>query len=254
MTLPVPVPPPAEPPRTGADRAHDDVLAAVTNAIHNQPRSLQKRIGPSEIGTCDRNVLHKLAGTPEPPRGDSWPAAVGTAVHALVLDHWLPAANHGGAPRWVTEHRVTVGHLPDGTPITGSADLFDSWSRTVVDLKVVGPRQLARYKSTGPSDRYRTQVHLYGGGYFLDPHPWGVPEHVAIWFLPRDGRLDQAHWWSEPWDPHKWAAATSRLNGLWNELQKDGLDAALKKREPCDDRWCTWCKNAIPTGRNLPNF
>ena len=124
--------------------AKQAVYDVIRGAIANHPRSLQKRIGPSEIGTpCDRRIGYKLLGQDENPRGDAWKPTVGTAVHAwletaaenanlaqvisaggLIGDHQL---------EWVTEQSVTVGYLHDGTAITGSADLYHRPTATLID-------------------------------------------------------------------------------------------------------------------------
>ncbi|MEQ6898985.1 hypothetical protein [Microbacterium sp. KR10-403] len=226
---------------TTVEQLYFDVIKA---GITRHPRSLQKRIGPSEIGRpCDRWVLHKLAGDDEPDRGPAWKPAIGTAVHAQ-LEEWFDQANFGGGEvstqEWVTEWEVTVGRI-GGTPITGHSDLFHVPTGTVTDHKIVGPKQLAKYRLHGPSEQYRTQAHLYAAGFTADGG-WGQARHVAIAFLPRDGELDQAYFWSEPADPHRAAEAMNRANRLWTMLQVVGIDAALAASPLCDDQWCTWCR------------
>lgn len=222
-----------------------DIDNIIRDAIDHSPRSLQTRIGPSEIGhECDRWLLHKLNGDREPARAQvSWKPAIGTAVHNMfegIFD--AEDKRRAGAPFWLTEHRVTVGHLPDGTAITGSSDLFHVPSGTVIDWKIVGDKQLAHYRSHGPSQRYRVQAHSYGGGFMLDPHPWGAPKAVAIYFLPRDRAFEQGYFWSEPWNPAIWGDAINRLNRLWRELHQHGQQA-IDSAPICDDQWCYWCQS-----------
>lgn len=216
----------------------------ITTAITAHPRSLQTRIGPSEIGRpCDQWILHKLAGDREPDRGPAWKPAIGTAVHAQ-LEEWFSSANQGGADisatEWVTEWEVTVGRI-GSTPITGHSDLFHVPTGTVIDHKIVGPRQLSKYRLHGPSHQYRVQAHLYGKG-FTDDGGWGPCRAVAIAFLPRDGELSNAYFWTEPYNPHLAAEAMIRANRLWTMLQVVGLDAAIAASPQCDDEWCTWCR------------
>ncbi|OIU88634.1 hypothetical protein [Microbacterium sp. AR7-10] len=223
----------------------EDLYLGVINAgITAHPRSLQKRIGPSELGKpCDRWMLRKLAGEEEPQRGPAWKPAIGTAMHDQ-LERWFDAANRGGGDvantEWVTEWQVTVGRIGD-TPITGHSDLYHVPTGTVIDHKVVGAKQLAKYRLHGPSQQYRVQAHLYGKG-FTDDGGWGPCRAVAIAFLPRDGELHQAYFWSEPHDPHLALDALGRANRLWALLQVVGLDAALRTAPFCDDEWCSWCK------------
>ncbi|MFI8593756.1 hypothetical protein ACIGCK_04910 [Microbacterium sp. NPDC078428] len=222
----------------------DLYLGVIKDGITRHPRSLQKRIGPSEIGRpCDRWILHKLNGDGEPDRGPAWKPAIGTAVHDQ-LERWFDAANRGGGDvdhtEWITEWEVTVGTI-GGQPIAGHSDLFHVPTGTVIDHKIVGPKQLAKYRLHGPSEQYRVQAHLYGKG-FTDDGGWGPARAVAIAFLPRDGELSQAVFWSEPYDPHLAAAAMVRANRLHTMLTVVGIDAALAASALCDDQWCTWCR------------
>lgn len=225
------------------EKVHQAALDVVTDAIKQHPRSLQKRIGPSEIGIpCDRRILHKLAGTPEPPRPPAWKPAVGTALHAQ-MEEWFDALISAGDltnAEWITEWQVTVGQLPDGTHITGHSDLYHRPTGTVIDFKFIGPRQLTKYRMQGPSEQYRTQAHLYAKG-FTETGGWEPAQHVAIWFLPRDGELDKAHWWTEPYNPHIADRALARLATLWHLNQILGIDAAIETKPICDDPFCPWC-------------
>ncbi|HEY9310263.1 MAG TPA: hypothetical protein VIP82_20865 [Microbacterium sp.] len=222
----------------------DLYLGVIKDGITRHPRSLQKRIGPSEMGRpCDRWILHKLNGDGEPDRGPAWKPAVGTAVHDQ-LERWFDAANRGGGEvdrtEWVTEWSVTVGQI-GGQDIDGHSDLFHVPTGTVIDHKIVGPKQLSKYRLHGPSQQYRVQAHLYGKG-FTDDGGWGPCRAVAIAFLPRDGELSGAYFWSEPYNPHLAAEALQRANRLWTMLTVVGIDAALAASPLCDDQWCTWCK------------
>lgn len=246
MTAPTPVLPPGDTAKQddGSGQLKTVIDSIIRDAIDNQPRSLQRQIGPSEIGIpCERRVLHKLAGDKEPPRADvSWKPFIGTAVHAQ-LESIFDAANPSAANiDWVTERKLTVGHFPNGTPITGSADLFHIPSGTVVDWKIIGDKQLANYKANGPSEQYRVQAHTYGGGYLLDPEPFGPPKRVAIYFLPRDRRFEDGYLWSEPWNPKIWGDAINRINRLWREWDRLGMPAAAEAKEICEDPWCHWCR------------
>lgn len=222
----------------------DLYLGVIRESISAHPRSLQKRIGPSEIGKpCDRWILHKLHGDGEPDRGPAWKPAIGTAVHDQ-LERWFDAANrHGGEvehAEWITEWQVTVGTI-GGTSITGHSDLFHVPTGTVIDHKIVGPKQLTKYRIHGPSQQYRVQAHLYGKG-FTDDGGWGPCRTVAIAFLPRDGELQNAVFWSEPYNPHLAGEAMLRANRLNLLLQVAGLEGALAASPLCDDEWCTWCR------------
>lgn len=222
-----------------------DYMAVVTDAIVNHPRSLQTDIGPSEVGTpCTRKLGHKLAGTPERSLPPNWKATIGTGVHLWLEEAfdranlvWAAANGNQGVERWLTETRFTVGHHLDGTPLEGSCDLFDRLTRTVVDHKTVGPTQLKKYRASGAGNQYRTQAHLYGAGWVARGE---AVEHVAIAFLPRNGDLDEAVWWTEPWDPQVAAQALQRLHGVEAALAMLGPAAALAQL-PMQDDYCSSC-------------
>src|SRR5688500_19659658 len=64
------------------------IIDGIRYAADNAPRSLQKHIGPSQVGTsCDRQLAYRLNHTPETRSFmDPWPSIVGTAVHAWIAD------------------------------------------------------------------------------------------------------------------------------------------------------------------------
>jgi hypothetical protein len=175
-------------------------------AIASAPRSLQKRIGPSELGApCQHCLAAKLAGWPRKEQGGSWLPAIGTAVHAYLegiftrqeADLMARAGTPGGGHRYRMEQKITVGTV-GGVEITGSTDLLDEWSRCVVDWKIVGDTTLTKVKAKGPSEVYRRQANLYAKGW----NDADVPiEYVAICFLPRNKpSLSQGIFWHEPHD------------------------------------------------------
>lgn len=221
-----------------------DYMDFVVDAIINHPRSLQRSIGPSEIGTpCTRKLGYKLAGHEERTQPPNWRATIGTGGHLwqeTCFDRanmqWALSQGTPGIERYLIEETVTVGLDAAGKPITGSCDLFDRLTGTVIDHKFVGKTQLAKYTASGPSQTYRVQAHLYGQGWVNA----GVPvERVMIAFLPRDGQLDDACLWSEPWDRQIAANALQRLHGVQLTLQALG-DSAFENLPTADD-YCISC-------------
>jgi hypothetical protein len=156
------------------------------------PRSLQLRLGPSELGVvCDRQVVGKMAGLPHTNHVvDPWPSVVGTAVHAWLADAFDADNLRHGVARWVTEQRVETG--PDGT--TGTADLYDGNWEAVVDHKILGPTSMAKVKAAGgPPLKYQRQLRLYGLGYLR----MGLPvQRVVLAAYPRTKpSLDELYVW-----------------------------------------------------------
>jgi hypothetical protein len=217
------------------------IFGAIEGAIAHHPRSLQKRIGPSEVGMdCKRRLAYKLLDHPERDQQPNWKATIGTAVHAWLEQVFaLPSdadPTETALHRWLTETTVDVGELPDGTHITGSCDCYDRVTGLVVDWKVVGPAQLKKYRANGPSQQYRTQAHLYGRGWV---RAGLMATHVAIVFLPRNGDLRDAHVWHEPWNEEIATNALTVLGGIQALLAMQG-DTALSLI-PTADQYCFNC-------------
>lgn len=228
-----------------------DYVDVIERSIAAHPRSLQKRIGPSEIGIdCERRLIHKIAGDDEP--ADTripWKPALGTAMHTQ-LEEWFNADNARYDPiqRWVCEDRVDVGELGD-THITGSTDLFDTFTYTVLDHKIVGNSTLQKYRTHGPSRQYRTQAHLYGRGWVRRGYP---VQRVAICFLPREAEWSKRYLWTEAYDEQVALNALNRLNMLAGLIEVVGKEQALAAYDPCDDIWCPWCKQEHRDQRRKP--
>lgn len=194
----------------------------IEQAIVNQPRSLQTRIGPSEIGTpCSACLVCKLAGAPKIADSLPWLPFIGTCVHTQL--EGIFAADD----RWLTEQEVTVGEI-GGQPITGHADLYDTATGTVYDWKIVGKTTLDAVRRKGlaaAKPTYQVQRHLYGVGFEAAGYP--VNEVVAV-FLPRNHiSIDALHIDSAPFDRTIAEAGLTRANNAHAYLTQHGLDAAL---------------------------
>jgi hypothetical protein len=111
-----------------------ELRTIATRRQHRSPRSVQRQLGPSELGAaCDRLVVGKMAGEPITNHVSSpWPSIVGTAVHAWLADAFLKENESDKVLRWLPERRVRaaiLGHHP------GTADLYDVFTKSVVDHK-----------------------------------------------------------------------------------------------------------------------
>lgn len=208
----------------------------ITRRIARHPRSLQTALGPSEIGhDCARRIGYKLLDIDENPGQPNWKATVGTALHTWLEDMLTDDNRSTGEQRWIVEETVTVGTIA-GQPIHGHCDVYDQVTGTVVDWKTCGPTQLTKYRSKGPGQQYRAQAQLYGRG-------WAARgmrvERVAVMFLPRNGELREAHYWSEPYDEQVALAALQRAEGIHHAVQALG-DKALAVL-PTADAFCQLC-------------
>jgi hypothetical protein len=167
----------------------DFVLSLISNK--RSKRSLQKAVGPSEIGGCRAQVWHRLFSTrPTNPDTLELAASIGTAFH-----DWLEKRVERLDPfreRYMTELEVTH----DG--LMGHVDLYDSVDHEVVDWKTTTKSKLTSKSHPWPSDQQRMQVQLYG--YLLTCNDWLV-ETVTLVGFPKDGNENQIQIHSEPYDP-----------------------------------------------------
>lgn len=160
------------------------------------PRTLQLHLGPSELGVvCDRQVAAKMAGVERTNNVfDPWASIVGTALH-LWFAECFAADNGRHGLRWLVETRVTP--HPDHP---GTADLYDAWTRAVVDHKNLGDTTLPKVKSDkGPPRHYVVQLLLYGLGF----RKAGLPvDRVVLAAYPRTkSTLTNLYVWEHLWTP-----------------------------------------------------
>jgi hypothetical protein len=218
-----------------------EYLTAIVSAINKSPRTLQRGIGPSEIGhICNRRIGYRLLGQPEREAPPAWKATVGTGTH-LWLEGAFDTYNVTNAPllegqeRFYIETKVSVGEI-DGREITGSCDLYDRVTQTVIDHKTCGPSQLAKYKRNGPGQQYKVQAHLYGRGW----QRAGLNvTTVMIAFLPRNGELADAHIWHEPYNEQIAVDALERQTGIDLTVKTLGYGALPLLQTA--DYFCTYC-------------
>jgi len=214
----------------------------------SRPRSMQRHLGPSEIGSpCTRQLAYKLAGVePVNETADPWFPIIGTAVHA-----WLAAAldwyqyNYLGCtpddPRFLIENRVQV-DSEGGYSTSGSTDVFDLKYRRVIDWKIVGTTTMRKVTKEGPGQQYRVQGQTYGKGWAQR----GLePREVMICFLPRSNFLSRMQIHVEPYDPAVSEAAQQRLAAIDQLRQLMPIE-----QMPAGDCtiWCPFYRPGVPLG------
>ena len=225
-----------------------DVIATVKAAAKRAPRSRQVTVGPSELGTpCIRRLAYKLLDWPQANADtDPWTSVLGTATHSWMADAFAEENRQIGQQRYLIEHRI---HLP--LRISGSCDLYDRDTGQVIDWKITSLANIVKYRKNGPGQQYRTQAHLYALGMQLAGEK---PRDVAICFLPRGGRIDGLHIWSEPYQP---AIAVSAIK----RYEATVLALAYLDPEDHPDRWglfptgdayCLYCPYHLPGSTDLP--
>lgn len=221
-----------------SDPLRDELVAMIRTRDAATPRHLQVELGPSDVShPCHRRMAYGIMAEPGGnPSFDPLPAIIGTAVH-----HWLDtAAQHAnevlGRERWLTETRVEV-----APGLSGSCDLFDLDTGTVIDWKVVGTPRLAKYRKD-PGPLYKAQVHLYGRGFQNAGHQ---VNRVAIAFVPRGATLHSLHVWSADYDPKITEDVLTRreqviclLNDF--DIQNNPDRYSWFPVEPLDCMFCSW--------------
>jgi hypothetical protein len=217
----------------------DELLGLIRAAMDNAPRTLQRAIGPSEIGSpCALKIGHKLAGTAPcnaSPYADGLKATFGTGMHSWLAETFA-VLNAGWPARWLIEQRVDIAHLP-GLDLAGTCDLFDRVSATVVDWKTTTVKRIRDYRANGPGQQYRIQAHCYGLGWVNRGEP---VERVALLFIPRDGLLSQSYYWTEDYDPALALAAAQRVSGIATALALAPVADVLRMLPRAAD-YCTFC-------------
>nr|WP_221473954.1 hypothetical protein [Planomonospora venezuelensis] len=225
------------------------VVTTVKQASANAPRSRQTAIGPSEIGTpCLRRLAYKLLDWDQVnTSSDPWASIVGTAVHAWMEQTYEAENQRLGWQRYLIEQRL---HIRDN--IYGHSDLFDRDPavRSVIDWKVVGDKQLDKYRKNGPGPQYETQGHIYGHGQEQAGEP---VDNVTIVFLPRTGRIDGLHVWSAPYNRQAAIDALDRLDNL--KLVVYALDPEETPANwaliPATESYCMFCPWFLPGSTDL---
>lgn len=208
----------------------------------SRDRTKQTHVGPSGIGKpCTRCLAREVLGMAiTRDFDDPWCRIIGTAVHAWLAD----AAEHFNtiAPEETYKTETRVQPHPDVMPRGGSADLYDTVHKAVIDHKIVGAEALRKYKLNGPGQQYRVQAHVYGLGF----HRLGKPvEHVAVAFWQRGGRLSDLYVWTEPFDAQIALDAIDRYRTIAD--QAAAIGPAILPHLPADPScWDCGGKDVTP--------
>ena len=223
------------------DPLRDELMSMIRKRYHATPRHMQVELGPSEVGhPCMRKIAYGLMVVPRSnPENDPLASIVGTAPHS-----WLDsAAQHAnqvlGRERWLTEHRVEV-----QGGLSGSCDLYDVDTGTVIDWKVPGNTSYDR-NVKDVSKVYRNQVHLYGRGFERLGYP---VKYVAIAFLPKSKTLNGLYLFKEEYNPALVDAVLARYNATIELL--DSLRPEINPDAyhwiPAEPYECVYCPQYRP--------
>lgn len=137
---------------------------------------------------------------------------IGTAVHYYMEHNTFPEAEH--------ELRLHVGEIEGYGSIAGTTDMWYADEGAVVDWKIVGLKNLKKYRVNGVSEQYRFQAMLYGLGCHLAGKE---VKKIAIVFIPRDsGNVKDIWVHEEEWQPEMAEAALARAQAIYDHVKVHG--------------------------------
>lgn len=218
------------------DPLRADIVAFIRARHAATPRHQQVALGPSEVGhPCMRRMAFGMMNEPRcNPEYDPLPSIIGTATHT-----WMESAaqldnERLGRDRWLIEHRVEV-----APGLSGSCDLFDTDTGTVVDYKFPGYTSFTKYLND-PGLVYQNQAHLYGKGF---ENSGRIVDRVAIAFFPRTGTLSKMHFWSEDYDRARAEAVLAKRYAVMALLDdfKVEIDSSRYDWIPMEPYECVFC-------------
>lgn len=190
-------------------------------ADQQRPRTLQREIGMSDLGSCRRRTGYKLASTePVNPVG-SVQAVMGSAIHDMVAGILAKIAKPGDLVEHETEFAGIKGHV----------DRYEAETQTVVDTKTTSSRWLEHIKLHGPEHSNIWQVSGYGAAL----HRSGYPvKRIQLDYLARD--TGEEYVWSKPFDPADVRDALS-----WLKLVRETPIDMLPRDYMPDSAFCRGC-------------
>lgn len=219
---------------TAADELRDTIIGIIRNDDAQKPRARQAWIGPSEVGhPCARRIAYRLWDTDKTnTSNDPWAAISGTAIHAWLADAFTTAGD-----RWLVEHRVKI-----TTAMSGTVDLYDKNTGTVIDHKTAGATSMKKYKTDGPSEQHIVQLHLYAHGLAAAGHD---VKRVALAYYPLGGFLTGMHVHVQDYDPQIAVDALERIDTIRTTLvllnvEQQPANWSLIPKTPTACHWCPW--------------
>lgn len=236
---------PANPFRLEAHVAPSDAITAmvqdaVVDFSQNAPRSLQREIGPSEIGhPCRRHLAYKLVDWPTCNNGqDPLPSMVGTGAHRMMDDVFAFKNEKLGRERFIMDRELTI-----RPGLTGHGDCFDTDTGFVLDWKFPGTEPMREYRKNIIGQTYRVQLHTYGLGW---ENAGYTVRGVADVFFSRGGNLlgkFGAHTFYETFDRQVALDALDTLDKVSAIATALDVDTYPERFEliPATPDHCDWC-------------
>lgn len=228
-----------------------EIIKMVRTFDASRPRSLQKHLGPSEIGAgCARQLAYKLAGREEVNEtADPWFPIIGSAVHewlAKMLGYYNDVVLKRAAdPRFIVENRVKVAAQQGGYDTSGHTDAYDAdWER-VVDWKIVGTTTMRKVTTVGDPPQYQVQGQTYGQGWVQAGYP---VREVMIAYLPRSNFLHKMHLSVMKFDPQVSIDAMQRVGAIERMVQA-GIPPESFPAADCTI-WCPFYRPKVELGHS----
>jgi hypothetical protein len=220
------------------DQLREDLVQMIRARHEATPRHRQVELGPSDVAhPCMRRLAYGLMQVPRANSDyDPLPSIIGVATHTWLESACEHANGELGRERWVPESRVNV-----AKDLSGSSDVYDRLTQTVIDWKVPGYTRFTAYKKD-PGPVYRQQVQFYGLGF----ENAGLPvKQVAIAFIPRAGTLSKMHLWKTDYSREMALAGLARRDAtiaLINDLRVEENPEAYQwiPAKPYDCSFCKW--------------
>lgn len=231
-----------------------EIIQMVRAFDASRPRSMQKHLGPSEIGApCSRQLAYKLAGAaPVNDVADPWFPIIGTSVHAWLataLD-WYQYNVLGHTPddpRFLIENRVHA-DSEGGYSTSGSTDVYDRKFDRVLDWKIVGVTTMRKVeKGETPEEKVGSQYHVQGMTYGKGWEQRGFkPREVMIAFLPRSNFLSKMKLITMQYDRSVADRAQERV-GVIESMVKAGIPPESFPAAGCTI-WCPFIRPKVELG------
>lgn len=186
-----------------------------------RPRTKQRGIGMSDLGSCRKRVGFKLADVDPVNLVGNVQAVMGSAIHDLVAS----ILNSIAKPGDLVEHPVEFAGIP------GHVDRYEADSQTVCDTKTTSARWLEHIKLHGPEHGQVWQVSGYAAALIKAGYP---VQRIQLDFIARD--TGEEYVWSKPFDPVDVRDALA-----WLKAVRDAdLDMLPRDHEPGSE-FCKGC-------------
>lgn len=187
-----------------------------------RPRSQQRTIGASDLGTCRRKVGYKLAETEPVNAVSSVQAVIGSAVHGVLGEILVELG--------LAESSEQEVHFAG---ITGHYDRVEG--ETMIDVKTTSSRWLEHIMLHGPDHSHLWQVSFYAAALITS----GTPiSRVRIDYLARDTGVEY-NWPNVDGAPFNPQHVKDALMWL-KEVRTADMDMLPREYQP-DSTFCRTC-------------